>query len=341
MTISGYVAQTPLEVVYSPSAVEQRYAQLAVEVAVAPQSDTVEQRYAQIAMEVVVLSFYTEEPTLGDNVNYFEGNKSTDKHPDKVHPGGNVGGGQGAVITLLAFENVQVPQGAIIREAYITFTASDSDATTTVNANIVALDEDSPVVPDTYADLILAPTTTAYALWNDITSWVAENQYNSVEIKGVVQEIVDRVGWERGNTLVILFQDNNSSLGSYRRAYSKLTSGKEPTLTVLWDYETFSSIGPPTLFPIDNPLAQANFTVSWSTVAGATSYELWEQYLEEEWQLKYSGALTSQEITATNAGTWSYRVRAYDGAEYSSYSTVRTTSVSRSLSTEFIIGVNI
>jgi hypothetical protein len=88
-------------------------------------------------------------------------------------------------------------------------------------------------------------------------------------------------------------------------------------------------------------LGQATFTVEWSTVAGATSYELCEQYLEEEWQLKYSGPLTSQEISVLNAGTWSYRVRAYDGTDYSSYSTVRTTSVSRSLSTKFIIGINI
>jgi len=341
VTISGYVAQVPLEVVYSPSIVEQRYAQIVAEVAVTPQSDTVEQRYAQIVAEVVVLSFYTELPDVGDNVNYFAGDETDEKNPNKVHPGGHLGGSKGSIITLLAFENVQVPQGAIIREAYITFTASDNDSSTTVNANIVALDEDSPEVPETYADLILAPTTTAYALWSDISAWVAENQYNSVDIRWVVQEIVDRVGWERGNTLIVLFQDSSSNFGSYRRAYSKLTNGKEPTLTILWDYADFSGIGAPTLYAIDNPLSKSDYTVSWSTVGGATSYQLWEQYEEEEWALKYSGALTSQDISGQDAGTWSYRVRAYDGSDYSQYSNVVTTSVSKPLATKLLIGVNL
>jgi hypothetical protein len=340
MTISGYVTQTPVEILVKPSDTKDYLSQIVGEVLVQPEYESVSEYFSQVVAEILVLSFYTENPTLGNNVNYYAGDETDDKNPNKVHPGGHVGGSKGSVITLLAFENVNVPQGAVIRDAYVTFTASDSDSSSTVNANIVALDEDNPEIPDTYAELILEPTTTAYALWDDIGAWVAENEYSSVSITYVIQEIIDRVGWELGNTIIILFEDSSSTPNSHRKAYSKLTAGKEPTLTILWDYlET--SLDAPVLDPISNPLNQSFYTVSWNTVAGATSYELWEQKNEDDWSAIYTGALLSQDLTDKSGAIWSYRVRATDGSTYSDFSNVESTQVNATLTSTFRISLSI
>ena len=324
MTISGYVSQLPVEVILAPNV------------------DTVKEYVSQVCVEVISLQFYTNTPVLGDNVNYYVDDETDDKNPNKVHPGGHVGGSKGPVITLLAFENVQVPKGVTVLDAYVVFTASDTDSSSTVNANIVALDEDSPEIPDTYADLILAPTTTAYALWSDIGAWVAENEYNSVSITNVVQEIIDRVGWERGNTVVILFEDSSSSPNSNRKAYSKLTSGKEPQLIIEWVYQEDSGLDTPVLDPISNPLNQDSYTVTWNTVAGATSFQLWEQENEEDWFVTYSGALLSQDFSEKESATWSYRVRATDDTVWSLFSNVESTGVfSEVLTSKFNLGISL
>lgn len=320
MTISGWVTQSPVEVVLRPTAVDSFI--------------------TQVAVEVINLQYYTHNPALGDDAVYYVGNESTDQNPNKVNPGGNKGGAQGSVITLLAFEDIKVPQGSNIIDAWITFTASDSDSTTTVNADIYALDQDNPEIPETYDDLLLAPKTTSYAVWDDIAAWVAENEYNSVSVKDVVQEIINRTGWEFGNTIVILFEDDSSTVGAYRQAYSKLTAGKEPQLTILWDYTTYS-LNAPVLDPINNPLSKNSYTVSWNTVAGATQYELSEQYNEENWQVIYTGALLSQNLSDKDVGTWSYRVRAYDGSDWSGFSNVESTGVSKALVSDFNISISI
>ena len=49
--------------------------------------------------------------------------------------------------------------------------------------------------------------TTARVDWDDAGSWVTDAEYNSPDIKTVIQEIVNRIGWASGNAIVIFWND--------------------------------------------------------------------------------------------------------------------------------------
>jgi len=120
----------------------------------------------------------------------------------------------------MRFTNVLVPQGATILEAYITLHA-DATSGTVCNSRISAEDvDDAPTFADSAAafDARWANRTTARVDWDAIPAWLADVNYNSPEIKTVIQEIVDRVGWASGQDMVIFWEDfdGRSSVGAVR-----------------------------------------------------------------------------------------------------------------------------
>src|SRR5690606_589323 len=106
----------------------------------------------------------------------------------------------------------------IIR-AYITFTANENKTTSTVNARIRAINADNATAPLSYSAAEGASRTTSYADWNSISSFTSGGKYKSADFKSVVQEIINRPGWNGGNSIVIYSEDNGStaSLYNYRR----------------------------------------------------------------------------------------------------------------------------
>jgi hypothetical protein len=115
--------------------------------------------------------------------------------------------------TFLRFVNVTVPQGAIVNTATLTLRARFDNATETVNARLCAVDADNAAAPTTYAEAEGATRTTAYVDWLDIPAWGALTSQEAPDISAVVQEVVDRAGWQSGNALVIYLEDNGSSTG--------------------------------------------------------------------------------------------------------------------------------
>ena len=110
----------------------------------------------------------------------------------------------------MRFLNVTIPQGNVIIEAYLTLRCSASKSGTVCNTRISAEDVDDAI---TFADdgaafeTRWAARTTARIDWDAIPAWTAETDYNSPEIKTVIQEIVDRVGWASGQDIVIFWDD--------------------------------------------------------------------------------------------------------------------------------------
>jgi type IV pilus assembly protein PilY1 len=39
--------------------------------------------------------------------------------------------------------------------------------------------------------------------WNNLPAWTKDNAYQTPDLKTIVQEIVDRPGWQSGNRMVI------------------------------------------------------------------------------------------------------------------------------------------
>jgi hypothetical protein len=95
---------------------------------------------------------------------------------------------------------------------------------------------------------------------------------------------------------------------------------------------TFRDAGPPSalvLDDIDNPDGLSQFTVSWSTVTGATSYTLEEDTAIDfpSPTTAYSGSETSTSVSVTEEGTYYYRVRAVNWFGDSPWSNVVSVDV--------------
>lgn len=117
-----------------------------------------------------------------------------------------------------------IPQGSTILSAYLRGVASDTLTSTTVNTNIKGEDANNANDFSTYADFAGRIRTTALVAWDSIVSWTAGTVYTSPDIATVIQEIVDRGGWQAGNAMVFFIENDASTVGSYREfaAYDHL-----------------------------------------------------------------------------------------------------------------------
>lgn len=107
----------------------------------------------------------------------------------------------------LRFQNVAVPQGATINSAIVRFTAEDDDSGSTGEVQFYAEDTDNAsTFTSTSNDISTRTATTATVSWTGPSNWRRNKKYDSPELKTIVQEIVDRVGWASGNALAILGQ---------------------------------------------------------------------------------------------------------------------------------------
>lgn len=116
---------------------------------------------------------------------------------------------------FLLFSSVTIPQGATISSASITL-KSDGSGDLPVPVDIYASDADNPLAPASNAECTGATPTTASTYWN-IESWSTSNQ--SPDIKSVIQEIVNREGWQSGNSILLFVKYRNGEI-----AYGKTVS---------------------------------------------------------------------------------------------------------------------
>ncbi|MFQ5334613.1 MAG: hypothetical protein ACE5DN_00920, partial [Flavobacteriales bacterium] len=102
------------------------------------------------------------------------------------------------------YVGMYLPQGATITDAYVEFECDEALSTLT-NLNITGEDVDHA---QTFTwndyDISSRPLTTAAVPWNNLPSWVINVKYQSPDISAVVQEIVNRPGWQNGNSLDII-----------------------------------------------------------------------------------------------------------------------------------------
>ena len=119
----------------------------------------------------------------------------------------------------LLFTNVTVPQGATIDEALLTY-KSDGSVSGTVTSQIYAHDTDDAASPTSISDWETKESnmTTANVSWS-MESWTSGTDYESPDIKSIIQEIVDRVGWASGNDILIMHLSTENSSDIYKTPY--------------------------------------------------------------------------------------------------------------------------
>jgi len=110
----------------------------------------------------------------------------------------------------LRFEDIFVPNGAVIKDAYISFSA---DGNTTGATSLVIQGEDadsSDIFTSSNRDISDRTLTTASATWSAIPSWTSGEWYNSPDLSTVIKEVVDRSGWVAGNDMTFVISGSGN-----------------------------------------------------------------------------------------------------------------------------------
>ncbi len=118
------------------------------------------------------------------------------------------------------FPTVEVPAGATVLVAYVIVEAR---ITSTDGAGVeIAIhceDEDDPVDVTSFADMGARVRTSNSTNW-DGEDFVVDTPTNSPDITAVIQEILDRSGWNSGQAMHIIFDNRNSTAGFYYDLHS-------------------------------------------------------------------------------------------------------------------------
>ena len=119
----------------------------------------------------------------------------------------------------MRFTNVQLDQGETVLSASVEFVPSTTRSLATVNINISAINKDDANPPIDFTDAETLAITGVVA-WNAVPTFTVDTPISSVDISAVIQEIVDRPGWIRGNAIVLFFEDNGSTAVANTRRIS-------------------------------------------------------------------------------------------------------------------------
>lgn len=126
--------------------------------------------------------------------------------------------------TGMRFRSIALPQGATITAAHLTLTCQASTSGTKVYAVIEGEDTNDANRFSDYDNFEDRNRTTRQVTWDNISPWNTDNNYQSPDIRRIIQEIVDRSGWRSGNDMVIFWGDpdneSDHGAGCYRAQWT-------------------------------------------------------------------------------------------------------------------------
>ena len=178
----------------------------------------------------------------------------------------------------LRFQNVALPSGVTVTNAYLKFPAYTGSSTSNATLNIYGLVDSTDESPDafgsTYGDISTRTTTSASVSWPISTSWSSGSTYQSADITAIIKELIGRTGWVSGNPMA--FKIIYSS-GTYRCAQTSAA-----TLYITYKTDE-TSITPTTYYGYFNPEyfytytsgTTPLFTPAYKKVSYSSSTGLW------------------------------------------------------------------
>lgn len=172
------------------------------------------------------------------------------------------------------------------------------------------------------------PTLTAPALATNgssyIVSWTAVSGATGYKL----QESVDGAAWTHEQSSTSRSRTySNKPAGSYRyrvRAYNDAGAGAYSAIKTTEMVHKPAS-APAVTVPSSN--STGSYTVSWSAVATAARYELYERPAGGTWVRIYNGASRSKAVSGKSNGTYEYRTRACNDGGCGAYGAVKSVSV--------------
>jgi len=205
----------------------------------------------------------------------------------------------------IKFNNVNIPSGSLITNAYIQFMA-DNDTSGTVDLEIYGENTgDAQSFSSIDNDISTRPLTTTKIPWNNIPDWNNGSLYNSPDISSIIQEIVNNPGWQFNNNMAFIIKGEQGRRRAH--SYDEFISNNNrlpPRLVIEWVQTTqpyiyvepVGQLGVVSL--VGTNAGQQTFTLM-NTGAGDLNYTI---SMSETWLscTPSSGTLargTSQEIT--------------------------------------------
>ena len=115
----------------------------------------------------------------------------------------------------MVFRNVNIPQGTEIISARLKICSHDNHLEDVVYSKIEAAAADDAAGLGGSHNIGSLSRTGASVNWDHYEPWVENTWYESPDIAGVIQEVIDRAGWSPNNSLTILYSTRDNE-GGYR-----------------------------------------------------------------------------------------------------------------------------
>ncbi len=111
----------------------------------------------------------------------------------------------------LRFNNINLPAGATIHSAFIQFETDELNSDTTNLTFWGEATNNANTFVATNGNISGRTKTSASVAWSNIPTWNTYNEkHNSPDITSIIQEIINRAGWQANNSLVILVEGTGS-----------------------------------------------------------------------------------------------------------------------------------
>ncbi|MBO6779073.1 MAG: T9SS type A sorting domain-containing protein [Rhodothermales bacterium] len=193
----------------------------------------------------------------------------------------------------MRFQSIAIPQGASISSATVQFHVDETEANTAIEVTIRAEDvDDASTFTSSNNNIGSRTETTASVSWS-IPHWQSVSDegadQQTPDLSSVIQEVVDRSGWNSGNDIVLIFKSASGSGIRTAEAYDG-ESSNAPRL----DISYLTPPGAPTITPPTTPTTDITPTISGTgTEDGGTI------------TLTSSLQGTLSPTTTVSSGTWS------------------------------------
>jgi len=126
---------------------------------------------------------------------------------------------QNNLTTGLRFRGINLPQGAIIDSAFIQVWSHEGKTAEDV-ARITITGEATDNAQTFTEDALITDRTrtTASLLWEVAEEWDLWGMYQTPNLKNIVQEVVNRNGWQSGNSIAFILQGENQGVTDVENA---------------------------------------------------------------------------------------------------------------------------